>query len=297
VKRDNKKKTPKAKPAPVDYAPAGNKSKPRPRWWLLEDRPVLRFVLLFGLLMGSFEAYFVSGFAESEPFQAYLRFTARNCGGVLNVLGNDTQVRRRSITSPRFSVSIVRGCDAIEPSALFIVAVLAFPAPYLAKFVGVISGFSALMVTNIVRIVSLFYVGIHFSKDTFDRMHYDVWQAVFIFLALLLWLVWARWATGPVWHPRGGKAPPPSDRSRGVMLGLCLVFGLLGVHRFHAKRIGTGIVWVLSGGILTVGWLCDLLVILIGKFTDGRGRLVAQWRLISSSNSVSSVNRVGDDVT
>ena len=46
------------------------------------------------------------------------------------------------------------------------------------------------MVLNLVRVISLFLVRIY-SPKAFETMHLDVWQALFIFLAIVLWAVWA----------------------------------------------------------------------------------------------------------
>ena len=124
----------------------------------------------------------------------YHHLIAHVSGGMLAVLGQEITVADTSISSPRFSVQIVRGCDAVEAIALFVCAVLAFPLPFLKKLPGMIAGALLLSILNLVRIVSLFLIGVY-SPRIFALTHLDVWQALFIFFAVLLWILWLLWAT------------------------------------------------------------------------------------------------------
>lgn len=59
-----------------------------------------------------------------------------------------------------------------------------------------------------------------------------------------------------------------------VTLLLAIFVGALGVHRFYTKKIGTGILWLLTGGCLWVGWLVDVIMIATSTFKDGDGLLI-----------------------
>ena len=68
-----------------------------------------------------------------------------------------------------------------------------------------------------------------------------------------------------------------SPKSRTVALLLCLFLGGLGVHRFYAGKVGTGVVWLLTLGCFGIGCLVDTIMIICGKFTDGQGNAIETW--------------------
>lgn len=60
-------------------------------------------------------------------------------------------------------------------------------------------------------------------------------------------------------------------KSKIVTLLLCLFLGGLGVHRFYVGKMGTGLIWLFTGGFFFIGWIVDFIVILIGGFRDKAG--------------------------
>ncbi|MCD8300063.1 MAG: NINE protein [Clostridiales bacterium] len=62
-----------------------------------------------------------------------------------------------------------------------------------------------------------------------------------------------------------------SEKKWGVTLALCIFLGYLGIHRFYAGKIGTGILWLITAGIFGIGWIVDIIVILVGGFKDKSG--------------------------
>lgn len=90
-----------------------------------------------------------------------------------------------------FSVSIQSGCNGVEAVLVLVAAILAFPAPWKFKFWGIISGFFAVELLNIVRIISLFYLG-QWNPVIFEWAHLYVWQALIMLDVLIIFLLWLR---------------------------------------------------------------------------------------------------------
>lgn len=63
-------------------------------------------------------------------------------------------------------------------------------------------------------------------------------------------------------------------KSKLVTFLLCWFLGVFGVHRFYVGKIGTGILWLLTGGLFGVGILVDMIMILTNSFRDKDGNLL-----------------------
>ncbi len=67
-----------------------------------------------------------------------------------------------------------------------------------------------------------------------------------------------------------------SDKSRWAALLLCFFFGIFGVHYFYVGRVWMGVLYLFTFGFGGLGWLFDLIRILIGVFRDSSGRPLRQ---------------------
>ncbi len=122
---------------------------------------------------------------------------ARITSGLLNLLGHRTVVTGNTIASGLFGITVVTACTGLFTTGLFLIAVVAFPVGWRSKLLGVGLGVAGVFLVNIVRLVSLYYIGVHLP-GFLDSAHQLVWQSVLIVFAVALWLLWAgRWAHAP----------------------------------------------------------------------------------------------------
>jgi TM2 domain-containing membrane protein YozV len=87
-----------------------------------------------------------------------------------------------------------------------------------------------------------------------------------------------------------------SNEKKLTLLLLCWLFGLFGVHRFYTGKYYTASLQLLTlglavvlglfevkilsaipAGILLLWWVIDILLIIMGKFTDKDGTPIIDW--------------------
>lgn len=180
-----------------------NRSAAPPR----QDSPVKeilkRFAIFFGTL-GIFYGITAMSWFREGLFPWYLRLNAKISAWILTLFGENAQASNFLVYTNKFQLEIRKGCDAIEPSALLVAAVLVSPATTRQKAKVLLIGVPILLVINLVRIISLYYTGVHYP-DAFEMVHVDIWQPGFVALTLI---VWALWAVGVMSAANKAKAKP-----------------------------------------------------------------------------------------
>ncbi len=85
-------------------------------------------------------------------------------------------------------------------------------------------------------------------------------------------------ADRPLPSPAEPAIPNLSGHSRLTAFLLCIVLGWVGAHRFYVGKIGTGILWLCTFGVFSVGIIYDAVLIGTGEFRDFDGRRVYRWQ-------------------
>jgi exosortase H (IPTLxxWG-CTERM-specific) len=155
---------------------------------------MLRFSLLFPVLFLGLFALELLKPVEQYVLNPFTNALAAISTFLIHIFDSDATSYGRVIQSASngFAVSIERGCNGVEAVIILFAAIFAFPARWKEKLLGFAVGFVAIQALNLVRIISLFYIG-QWSTTWFEWFHLYLWQALIVIDALVVWLLWLRW--------------------------------------------------------------------------------------------------------
>lgn len=150
-----------------------------------------RFLLLFLLIL--FTAY---GVVYLPPVRAHViaPFTeslAWLSGWLIQAGGGEVLIDGNILALPTFAVQVLDMCNGVEATLILWAALLAFPAPLFYKLQGLLIGTLTIHALNIVRIISLLYLGAHYPA-WFHWVHWYVWDALIMLDILIVFLAWIR---------------------------------------------------------------------------------------------------------
>jgi exosortase H (IPTLxxWG-CTERM-specific) len=166
----------------------GDRSAPDEPFFRRYRREITFLTLFVVILAGGFTLISVNWVNDHviEPFTGGI---ARVSGAILNGLGQRVAMRG-TVIQGRFAVNIRNGCNGVEAMLIFLAAVLAFPAPWRWRLGGLVLGIAAIQAINLVRVVSLYLIGVYYPS-VFASFHTVIWQSVVILCGVLLWVLWA----------------------------------------------------------------------------------------------------------
>ena len=149
-----------------------------------------RFALVFALcFLGGI------GILLTPPVQAWDLSFSRGLVSIAHTLittcGGKGLLQGAVLRDPAsgFAVEMRDGCNAINVTILLWSAVLAFPASWRMKLAGLAAGTLILQAINIVRFISLYYLG-QYSMRWFDFAHGYLWETMLILDTMVVFWLW-----------------------------------------------------------------------------------------------------------
>ncbi len=161
------------------------------RWKAYLDPVALRFVGLFIVLVVGLSWLVQTSWIDRNLIGPYTAWLAGIATLLINLLGVDAESFGTVIRESAFAVDIKRGCDGVVASILLVSACLAYPLSWRNRLVGTLLGYALIFVLNMIRIVSLFLIGLEGSAGLFDFFHTYVSQFVVIAITMVFWVFWA----------------------------------------------------------------------------------------------------------
>lgn len=163
---------------------------------------VQRFLLIFGATALIGFGIEVIPWVDQHLIKTYIAGVTWMAGNLINLAGGLADVNKAIIQHPinSFAIMVANGCSGLEAVILLVAGILAFPATLRQRIIGCIVGTITIVTLNLLRIISLYYLG-QYSQTWFNWAHVYAWDNLIMIDALVAFFLWVRWL-------------PPYQRSR-----------------------------------------------------------------------------------
>ncbi|RID97958.1 exosortase H [Simplicispira hankyongi] len=175
---------------------------------------MLRFFLVFLALQLSLFGINMLNWVQQHLVLPWTALLARFCAELVVWFDSSAAATGKVLwnTQTGFGVSIEPGCNGIEACIVLFAAIVAFPERWRHKLLGIGAGFFAVQALNVLRIISLFYLG-QWNTAVFNFAHEYLWQGLIMIDVLMVWLLWVRAGrkhSSFQPHDDSGGSPPSS---------------------------------------------------------------------------------------
>jgi exosortase H (IPTLxxWG-CTERM-specific) len=127
-----------------------------------------------------------------DSFSAHLAFLSAR---LITALGGRCFQNGAILSNPAkgFAMEVRDGCNGINVVILLWAAILAYPSNLKWKLVGLTGGLVAIQAVNLLRLVSLFYLG-QYSPSIFEFAHLYLWESLIIIDGMIVFGLWTKHA-------------------------------------------------------------------------------------------------------
>ena len=149
----------------------------------------LIFLALQVLLLGMVELRAL----QQQFVLPWTHLVAMACSVLVMVFDGNAAAMNNLLWNPvtGFGVSIEPGCNGVEAYIILLAAIVAYPSTWRMRLWGLAWGFVAVQGLNVVRVISLFYLG-QWNQAAFHLAHTYLWQGLIMLDVLVFWLFWVR---------------------------------------------------------------------------------------------------------
>ncbi|HEU5182223.1 MAG TPA: exosortase H [Candidatus Polarisedimenticolia bacterium] len=160
-----------------------------------------------------FGAYFILGHffflippvsrALVEPWTAA---NARWAAAMANQIESGYAADGQSVQAGTARLSVELGCNGVDAFCLCASAILAFPASWSRRAIGIGLAMFGVFGLNLVRLSNLYLIARHFPARL-ELFHVYIWQTLIGVLSLGLFLLWGRYLARPATASRSPVSP------------------------------------------------------------------------------------------
>ena len=118
---------------------------------------------------------------------------AKLSGFILKRMGEGLQISGGILFCSQYAITVLPTCTGIEFFLFFCALVVSVPARFGRKIVGLMVGVTFLFAVNLFRIVSLYFIRVHFP-GFFEIAHEELGGLLLILASVFLSAIWIGWA-------------------------------------------------------------------------------------------------------
>ena len=150
-----------------------------------------RFLLVFGISLAVLFGLLLAP-VSAPAIDRFTRGLVTVSAALIRFFGGHAIAAGDLLQDPfnRFTIQMAYGCSGAHVTILLWAAVLAFPATWKQKAKGLLAGTAAIHVVNLIRFISLFYVG-EYNRAWFDFAHLYLWESLMMIDILVIFWTWA----------------------------------------------------------------------------------------------------------
>lgn len=157
------------------------------KYFVLRNADILKFAGTYLFFIGLFVFMYI---IFQEHFSFLSSLTASVLSSILGLLGVSHTLDETILhLVGGISLKVIDECTGIYELFVYAGCVMAYPTSSRKKLAGVAFGIPAIFGINMVRLLSLAFVGLWFPS-IFSYVHYYLWQVTLILLVVFVMLVW-----------------------------------------------------------------------------------------------------------